>query len=342
MIPYAKHAITPDDEAAVLRALRSDHLTQGPEVEAFEAELAEVAGARYAVAVNSGTAALATAYGAIGEGWYVPAISFVATANAVLHAEYPVGFSDCNPDTGLVIGPHPDVGVTLGGQPVSGRLVDACHGPLRHLGALATCFSFHPAKHVAAGEGGAVVTNDQGLADEMRLLRAHGREGTRMVRLGWNHRMPEPCAALARSQLRRYRDGVTIRRQLAAEYDRAFAGHPVIRPVPHTDDSARHLYQVLLPDPLVGHMAHASQPLPPSTTYREDVASKLRERGIGTAIHYPVIPLQPYYRDRYGYRPGQFPGAESHAARTLSLPLYPTLQPHEQRQVIDALLEVCG
>ncbi len=335
MIPYTRHEVTADDEMAVRYALRSDHLTQGPEVEALEWELAAMSGAKYAVVVSSGTAALTLAYRATS--WphsykdktlvptiRVPAISFVATANAAcLSAFYPE-FADVDPTTGLA-GRGAPVAVTLGGQPLTGWITDACHGPIRHAdgGCLATCLSFHPAKHVAAGEGGAILTNDREFADQCRLLRSHGRDGTSMVALGYNFRMPEINAALARSQLKRYEQGVLARRRRAAIYDAAFEGHPSITPVPHSPDSARHLYQVLVEN-------------------RDQIQTMLRARGIGTAVHYPVIPLQPYYRERYGYRPGQFPGAEAHAARTLSIPLYPSLTEEDQQSVITALLDVCA
>jgi len=331
LIPYCKHTVTPEDEAAVLRALRSGYLTQGPEIEAFEHELAALSGAKYAIAVNSGTAALHLAYAATGVTVIaVPAISFVATANAAHHANRRVEFIDCDREDGLIVlGAEPqeiEVVVTLGGEPLSGwgarTIVDACHGPIRHPDcALATCFSFHPAKHVACGEGGAIVTNDAAFADQCRLLRSHGRRGTEMVALGYNYRMPEMGAALGRSQLARYTENVRERRRLAHWYDQAFAGK--VQTVPHGPESARHLYQLLLPN-------------------RDAAQQHLASRGIGTAIHYPVIPLQPYYRDRYGYRPGMFPGAESHAARTLSLPLFPGLTEAEQDRVIAAVLEVAG
>lgn len=324
MIPYTRHEITADDEAAVRQALRSDYLTQGPEVEALEWELAAVSGAKYAVAVNSGTAALALAYRS--SGWAgrftVPAISFVATANACWLAGYDVDFCDCDQTTGLSQLQAPQVAVTLGGQPLGGWITDACHGPIVHPGSLATCLSFHPAKHVAAGEGGAILTNDAAVAEQCRLLRSHGRQGTEMVALGFNFRMPEINAALARSQLRRYHANIAKRQELALIYNAAFAGQEEFCPVPHGPGSARHLYQILVEN-------------------RDQVQTMLRARGVGTAIHYPVIPLQPYYRERYGYRPGQFPGAESHAAHTLSIPLYPTLTEDDQRKVIDALLDIC-
>lgn len=330
LIPYTQHTVSPDDEAAVLRALHSHHLTQGPEVEAFEQELAALSGAKYAVCVNSGTAALHLAYRAHGTEWIMPAISFVASANATLFSCIPeelsqddIPFKDCNQDTGLVWDWSGTFAVTLGGQVPVGDfdVMDACHGPIKHLGTVATILSFHPAKHVACGEGGAILTNDDTFADQCRLLRSHGRRGTEMVVLGYNYRMPEINAALGRSQLTRYHENVRERRRLAHWYDEAFAGK--VRTVPHSTESARHLYQIIVED-------------------RDAKQKALRSRGIGTAIHYPVIPLQPYYRERYGYRDGQFPGAEWHAAHTLSIPLFPTMTEEEQDRVISAVLEVCG
>src|SRR6185369_6568821 len=100
---------------------------------------------------------------------------------------------------------------------------------------------------------------------------------------------------------------------------------PLIEPVPHSPESARHLYQVLLP-----------------SDRRDQIQVMLRARGVGTAIHYPVIPLQPWYRERFGYKPGDFPGAELHASRTLSLPLFPALTEKEQDTVVTSLLEIVG
>jgi perosamine synthetase len=310
-IPYTRHAITPEDEAAVLRALRSGYLTQGPEVEAFEDELATFAGARYAVAVNSGTAALHLALRAIGRRYcHCPAISFVATANTMLMA----GIVPMFQDTLLP---------TLGGEPAGAaslpaEVLDACHGPLTlPPDYLATCFSFHPAKHVAAGEGGAIVTNDPQITDKCRLLRSHGRVLTRMVELGYNYRMPELSAALARSQLARVLTGVNIRRRIAEQYDAEFTGLTV---EPRSPESWVHLYRLRHPD-------------------RDAFRHRLAARGVGTAIHYPVIPLQPYYRQRFGYEPGMWPNAEKYAAETVSIPMFPTLTEQEIGTVVQAVKE---
>lgn len=371
MIPYTAHHVTAEDEAAVLRVLRSDRLTQGPEVEAFEAELAAKCGAKYAVAVNSGTAALHLAYLACGMGpgytAVVPALSFVATANAVLYCGGTTLFWDVNRETGMWDEPVPiknlQVPVGIGGghpcwassdpakMPTPGlvtvTVLDLCHGPVNfppdpYLDAV--CFSFHPAKHVAAGEGGAIVTNDLTVAYRCGYLRDHGRVpnhrpvtwgdlatgnpeqrsylGMHQCYLGYNYRMDEMSAALARSQIARYDWSVERRRVIADDYDDAFFGK--VRTVPHGADSARHLYQLLVEN-------------------RDEKRQQLLKRGVGTQVHYsPIIPLQPYYRDRFGYREGMFPNAEWHAAHTLSIPMFPTLTEQEIEHVIASVLDVCG
>lgn len=328
MIPYTTHHVTAEDEKAVLDALRSGYLTQGPVVERFEESLALLAGCRYAVCVSSGTAALHLAYLTVD--WErhlpevsMPAISFVATANmALLTGRRPL-FRDVDPVTGRT--PDGEVYVTLGGVPIpQGRryhVVDACHGPIQHHPqAQATVLSFHPAKHMACGEGGAILTNDPKVAEDCRALRSHGRVGIPQTMLGFNYRMPEMNAALGLSQLVRYQWGVQERRRLAATYDTAFAFRGV-DVIPHSPDSARHLYSILV-------------------DHRDQVQAALRARGILTAVHYPVIPLQPYYRQRFGFKAGQWPNAERFAARTLSLPLYPTLREADQMHVIESVLAV--
>jgi dTDP-4-amino-4,6-dideoxygalactose transaminase len=346
MIPYTRHTITAEDEAAVLRALRSGYLTQGPEVEAFEDELAEFAGARYAVAVNSGTAALHLAYLAAGFGpdkvAVMPAISFVATANAALHCGAHIEFVDFTGETVetwehifKTLGTEQTEGrvalvpVTLGGEPrfwdwgtAGPVIVDACHGPMHYwcgmVAPTAMAFSFHPAKFLAAGEGGAIVTNDPQIAERCRLLRSHGRLGSSMVALGYNYRMPELSAALARSQLTRVMEGVKRRRQIASWYDESFCETAAIEP--RSPDSWVHLYRLRHPD-------------------RDAFRERLAARGVGTAVHYPVIPLQPYYRDRFGYEPGMWPNAEKYAAETVSIPMFPTLTEQEISTVLQAVEE---
>ena len=348
MIPYTAHQVTAEDKAAVMAVLESDRLTQGPTVEKLEAKLCKVSGAKYAVAVSSGTAALHLAYLACdirmaGE-ITVPPVSFVATANAALLCETQVRFPDIRYFYGdpiedainasMEIVPGYVVTVSLGGDPWLGgisdshtKISDHSHGPIMVNGK-ATTFSFHPAKHCAAGEGGAVVMDDSRIAAHCRELRNHGRGFARSEQfyLGFNYRLDEMSAALALSQLERYNWNVRRRREIAAIYDEAFQGK--VRTVPHGPDSARHLYQLLVDN-------------------RDDVRQSLAIRGVGTQAHYhPIIPLQPYYRQRFGYTKEmaaeRWPNAVWHSEHTLSIPMFPTLTEQEIETVIGAVVEVCA
>src|SRR5574338_420989 len=308
-LPYTRHHITPADAESVVRLLGSGApLTQGPMVEAFEAALCALTGAQYAVVVNSGTAALHLAYGLVyerGQTITMPAISFVATANAALYCGLKVKFLDVSPRTGLVM-EDCDVGVELGGQPTGHRhtIVDACHS-LRYVeNALVTVLSFHPAKHICCGEGGALLTGNKEVAEKARILRSHGRIGTEQVVLGFNYRMPDLNACLGVSQSAYAKDRITQRQELAHRYDVLLADLPAVTPVPHTD-SHRHLYQILVQD-------------------RDRVQAGLKSKGIGTAVHYPSVAHQPYYLRRFG-TPEGLGWALDFAARTLSLPLFPGL-----------------
>lgn len=323
MIPYTRHSISPEDAEAVLKLLGSGApLTQGPSVEALEQALCAFTGAPHAVVVNSGTAALHLAYGLLfhaGQKIRMPAISFVATANAALYCGLRIDWQDVSPRTGLVM-EDCEVGVELGGQPTGHRhlIVDACHSLRFDPHAYFTVLSFHPAKHVCAGEGGALLTGDAELARRARLMRSHGRDGTQMVALGFNYRMPDLNATLALSQMGRVGERLLQRDQLAARYDLLLKGVDGATSVPH-ENSHRHLYQVLVKD-------------------RDRVQAGLKDKGIGTAIHYPVIPHQPYYLARFGEVEG-LGWARDFASQTLSIPLFPGLTEQDQQRVVDALKE---
>lgn len=343
-LPYTRHDITAEDRAAVDRVLRSSHLTQGPEVEAFEAELCEVTGAKYAVVVASGTAALHCLYAAVAEyesypfqpSWshrapLLPAISFVATANMLValgHGDNEYGAVQFHDMTPTETTDAVDVWVSIGGDvpnctPVP--ILDLAHAlgaPVDFDACLGATYSFHPAKHVTTGEGGAVCTNREDIATFCRQFRSHGRVGTSQIQMGFNYRLPDLNAALGRSQLTRLRWSIQRRREIAARYDTFLAGTSVAL-MPHSERSSRHLYQVLVTD-------------------RDAVAAKLNERGIGTAVHYPVIPLQPWWQQRYGYTKADFPLASAWADSTLSLPLFPTMTDADVQRVITAVQEVCG
>lgn len=352
-IPYGRQMIGDDDVAAVVDALRSDFLTTGPRVATFEAGVAEYCGAAHGVAVNSGTAALHCVMHALGVGpgdeVVVPPITFAATSNSVLYCGGTPVFADVDAET-LLLDParveacitertRAVVGVDYAGQPcdwdalraIADRhglalVADACHAigatdKGRPVGTLAdaTCFSFHPVKHVTTGEGGMAVTDDADLAERMRCFRTHGisadpkaREaaGTwyyEMVELGFNYRITDIQCALGVSQLGKLPGWLERRRALAARYDALLAGVDDVRPLGLRPgvEHAYHLYVVRV-----------------DAAVRARVFAGLREAGIGVNVHYVPVHLHPYYRRELGTGPGLCPVAEAAYEGLLSLPMW--------------------
>ena len=371
---YSTQQITEEDIAAVSAVLRSDWLTCGPKVQEFEEALAAYCGAKYAVAVNSGTAALYLAYRvAGGYGWNVltSPLTFVATSNAAIFSDLNCGFADVDRVTGNLStdvgfygfrsdpaevrqrlgwvlqpqGPEILVPVHFAGRaaqiPDHPRVIeDACHalgamdfdgcsrvGSCAH--SLACCFSFHPVKPITTGEGGAVTTNDEGFAAEVRSLRDHGRKDGLMVSLSGNFRMPDINAALGLSQLKRCDNMRERRNALADLYCRSFHDYDERFSItcydgrPHGTGHAWHLYPIRI-----------------KNGRRDEVKAKLNAQGIGAQVHYnPPVHLHPYYRQRFGYKPGDFPEAEAWAAEELSLPLHAGMTEADVERVVTALRE---
>jgi len=313
--------------------------------------------------------------------WTTP-ITFVASANCALYCGAEVAFVDIDPRTGNLSPerlaerlaaaerdgrlPKIVVAVDLGGQPCDlaalhalGRhyrfalIEDASHaiggryrgepiGNCRYSDI--TVFSFHPVKTVTTGEGGVAMTNDQALADRMRLLRSHGitRDAERMhqppdgawyyeqIDLGFNYRMTDIQAALGISQLRRLDAFVARRHELARRYDAALSGLPVQTPWQHPDSySGFHLYVIRLRLDAIRR------------SHRE-VFDALRADGIGVNLHYIPIYRQPYYRRLGPYGPSDYPEAERYYAEAISLPMYPGLTDAEQDQVVAAVRRACA
>jgi UDP-4-amino-4,6-dideoxy-N-acetyl-beta-L-altrosamine transaminase len=382
-IPYGRQSISEEDIRAVNDILRSDFLTQGPAVPAFEAAVKAHCGAAHAVAVNSATSALHLACLALDVGpgdlvWTSP-ITFVASANCALYCGANVDFVDIDPATfnmsmaalvaklerAKMSGTLPKVviPVHLCGQSADMAAIhalaqrygfrvieDASHaiGGRYRNGPVGDCrysdiavFSFHPVKIITTAEGGMAVTNDGGLAKKMALLRSHGvsREATDMtqppeggwfyqqIALGFNYRMTDIQAALGSSQIAHLEAWVARRHALAARYEAGLAALPLILPHRLADTySAWHLYVIQLKD---------SAPIS-----RAALFAGLRKDEIGVNVHYIPVHLQPYYR-QFGFKPGDFPAAETYYARALSIPIYSGLTDDQQDYVIARLTQHC-
>lgn len=375
-IPYGRQNITDDDIQAVVEVLKSDWLTQGPDIKKFEESFADYVGAKYAVAVSNGTAALHLSALALnikpGDKVITTPITFVASANCVKYCGGEVVFSDIDPITYLL-----DIqkvralleavpkGTYKGIIPVdfAGRandleefrkladeydmwiLEDACHSPggyfLDKEGKKQNCgngrfaelaiFSFHPVKHIAAGEGGMITTNDEKLYKELLILRSHGiqqdpdkrvyQHGVwyyEMQELGYNYRLTDFQAALGLSQLKRADDGLKRRKEIAAVYQKAFKESTFLKGQSGVvEGHAYHLYVVEVED-------------------RTGLINFLREQNIFAQVHYIPAHLMPYYR-QFGWKDGDMPQSENYYKHCLSLPMYPTLTSEEQQFVIDTI-----
>ncbi len=383
MLPYGRQTIEDDDVAAVAAALRSDFLTTGPLVEEFENHFAGAAGAAHAVACNSGTAALHLAAMGLrlgpGDTAIVPTLTFLASANAIRMTGAEVFFADVDPDSGLMTDASFEEAISLADKyrreiraavPVhlNGRICDmrslanvakksnialiedACHAlGVPSAGANEysdfACFSTHPVKMIATGEGGVVTTKDADAAARMRKLRSHGMvhaEGELLSReegfengakrpwyyemheIGWNYRMPDVLCALGISQLKKLPRFLKRREEIARLYDRLLAPlAPALKPAPRGNDPhGLHLYAVLIDFEKLG-------------TTRAKFMDALRAEGIGTQVHYLPVHRQPYYRDRYGER--VLPGADAYYSRCLSIPLYPSMQDADVERVVETL-----
>lgn len=193
-------------------------------------------------------------------------------------------------------------------------------------------FSFHPVKHIAAGEGGMITTNNKDLYDKLLILRTHGIQQNPALRiyddslwyyemqeLGYNYRITDIQAALGNSQLKRANGGLEKRREIAKIYKEAFRGNPMIndRNEVQSEHHAYHLYVV-------------------EVKHRKELHKYLRERGIFSQIHYIPAHLMPYYR-QFGWKLGVLPNAEDYYSCCISLPMYPTLMEEEQNLVIKVI-----
>ena len=373
-LTFGSPLVTEREIAAVTDVLRSRWIGTGPKVAEFEEAFRAYLDCRHTVACSSCTAALhlAMLVAGVGPGDEVitTPMTFCATANAIIHTGATPVFVDIDPET-LNLDPalleraitdrtKAILPVHFAGRPCEmdaimdlarnhGLLVieDAAHAIEavyrgRKVGTIGdiTCFSFYVTKNIYTGEGGMIATADAGLADAVKTCGLHGMtrdawqrhsdKGYRhygVVRPGYKYNMMDIQAAMGLAQmpfLERYH---ARRCQVWRVYDEAFRDLPFTCPADEPADCvhARHLYTILLD-------------LDRLRCTRDEFMDSLYKRKIGTGVHYVSLHLQPYYRDRFGFKPDDFPQAARVSERTVSLPLSPALTDPDVRDVIDAVV----
>lgn len=374
---YGKQWIDEDDVKAVSEVLTSDFVTCGPKISELEKALIDYTRAKYAVAVSNGTAALHCACIAAGIGpgdeVITTPLTFAASANCILYCGAKPVFADVDIET-YNIDPHSIeihitektkavIAVDFTGQAVKISEIreicdkynlifieDAAHSigtkyNGNYIGNLAdmTCFSFHPVKTITSGEGGAVLTNNEGLYKKLVLAHVHGitheedlmeggpHEGPwyyEQVSLGYNYRMTDFQAALLLSQLKKLDRFVTRRKKIVEKYNKAFCSLPEIRIQKEISesDTCRHLYIIRLDFDRL-------------TCTRRQFFDAMAAENVQCQIHYVPVYWFPYYQ-HLGYKKGLCPNAEEVYKGIISIPLYPKMSDKDVEDVIYAVEKI--
>lgn len=363
-IDFLKPNILDEDIREAVKVLKSGWVTAwSPAAKEFSKSFAQYLGAKETVLLSSGTAALHVALLAAGVGKgdevITTPLSFIASSNVILYVGAKPVFVDVDPQTGLLDISKIERAITkktkavlpvhLYGQMVDMKALakiakkhklliieDACHALESERGGIrpgqlsfAACFSFHAAKNISSGEGGAIVTNNAKTAERMRSLSDSGMvksPGKRpMMHFGYKYSFTGFQAALLSRQLARIDASWRKRKKLCENYAKAFQGFESMgMTFPKTLQDAKHGY----------HMFVLWVPERKRDPFRE----ALLESGIVTDVHFNPIHLEPYYKKTFGYKRGTFPIAEKLGYSTITLPLYPALTEEEQNHIIDTLL----
>ena len=358
MIPIARPDIGAEEIAAVTEVLESGMIAQGKRVKELEDAWAEFVGVRHAIATGNGTLALMAIFAGIGlePGDEVITVShtFAATANAILSTGATPVFVDIEPDTYLIDAKKIERAITPRTRAICpvhlfglvadmdmiraiadrhGLIVveDACqaHGAAfrnRMAGSFGHgAFSLYATKNMTTAEGGFITTNDDALADWLRLYRNQGmRARYQFEMLGYNFRMTDLAAAIGLAQFAKLARNTARRQAIAARYDEAFGELPIGLPI--TPDGRTHVFHQYTLD--VGGA-------------RDAIVADLREAGVGADIYYPIpVHRQPYIMERGLH--AELPVTDAAAARTLALPMFPGLTDGELDQVIGAVRDAVG
>lgn len=375
-LTFGAPQIFDDEIAEVVDSLKSGWIGTGPKVAQFEEMFRKYTGADYAMAVNSCTAGLHLAMIVAGlkpnDEVITTPMTFCATVNSIIHTGATPVLVDCKRDTQLIdpqliedaITPRTKaiVPVHLCGRPCEMDAIidiarrhnllvieDAAHAietvykdrKVGNIGNL-TVFSFYVTKNVVTGEGGMVTTNNPDFADKIKMYGLHGMSRDAWKRFsdagykhyqvifpGFKYNMMDLQAAIGLHQLQRVHQNLQRRDEIWQTYNHAFADLPIDLPAPDETNTipARHLYTLMIDEEKCG-------------LTRDEFIQQLYQLNIGTGVHYMGVHLQPYYQDRFGYKPNDFPNATWLSERTVSIPLSPQLSNSDVEDVIEAVRRV--
>lgn len=370
-IPFHRPSIGQEEVDAVCSVLASKWLTTGPATHQFEREFAAYIGCKYALAVNSATAALQLALDAIGlapgDEVLVPTYTFTATAEVVTYFggrpvlcdSEPGGFNidPVDAERRITTRTRAIIPVHFAGEPcrldaihrLAARyqlrvIEDAAHAlPASYRGqrigttSEMAAFSFYATKTITTGEGGMLVTDNDEFARRIATMRLHGISGDAWKRYsnagswfyevqdaGYKLNLCDLLSSLGSAQLAKCDRFYQQRRAIAEYYRDAFSGVQELEIPPAGEDGVEHSWHLF------------ALRIRPSLLNldRNEFIQELKQRGVGTSVHFIPLHLHPFYQRAYGYREGEFPHAEDAYSRCLSLPMFPDMSPEEMRRVV--------
>lgn len=369
-IPLSDIDLDDNEIEAVTKVLKSKWLSMGPVTQKFEKEFAEYLGVKHAFAVSNATAALHIAHWVLGiragDEVIVPSLTFVATSNSILYCEAKPVFADITSLEDFNISPEDILNkitpktkaitvVHYGGYPCDMNAImeiaqdhglrvieDAAHAPGaeykgKKCGTIGDvgCFSFFANKNIATGEGGMIVTNDDNLAEKIRIMRSHGMttltwdrhkghaNSYDVVDIGFNYRINEMASALGQVQLRKLDKNNDKRKKIVEEYRKKLKAISEIS-IPFEnfkEKSSYHIFPILL-----------SENVP-----RNKFMDNLKEKGIQTSIHYPPIHLFSYYKEMFGFKKDILLKTEFVGKQEVTLPLHPLMKIEDVKLILEEI-----